>query len=103
VQKFGSSLPTRHYLYNSYGSLVGEYTDAGAPVLEVVKLGDLPIAVLTPAGTLYAQADQLNTVRSLRNSAGVTVWSWDSDPFGATTPNEDPDGDGLATALPMRL
>ncbi len=103
VQKFGSSVPTRHYLYNSDGLLVGEYTDAGASVLELVKLGDLPIAVLMPAGTLYAQADHLNTVRALQNAAGVTVWRWESDPFGAALPDEDPDGNGIATVFPLRF
>ncbi len=103
VQKFGSSVPTRHYLYNSDGSIVGEYTDAGAPVLEMVKLGDLPIAALTPAGTLYAQADHLNTVRALQNATGVTVWRWESDPFGAALPDEDPDGNGVATVFPLRF
>ncbi len=103
VQKFGSSVPTRHYLYNADGSLVGEYTDAGAPVLELVKLGDLPIAVLTSTGTLYAQADHLNTVRALQNAAGVTVWRWESDPFGAALPDEDPDGNGVATVFPLRF
>ena len=103
MQKFGSSVPARHYLYNSDGSLVGEYTDTGAPVLEVVKLGDLPIAVLTPAGTLYAQADHLSTVRALQNAAGVTVWRWESDPFGAVQPEQDPDGNGIATVFPLRF
>jgi RHS repeat-associated protein len=32
------------------------------------------------------------------------VWRWDqAEPFGATPPNEDPDGDGIAFDLPLRL
>lgn len=33
-----------------------------------------------------------------------TVWRWDqAEPFGNNPPNEDPDGDGIAFDLPLRL
>ena len=32
------------------------------------------------------------------------MWRWDqAEPFGVTPPNEDPDGDGIAFDLPLRL
>jgi len=31
------------------------------------------------------------------------VWKWESDAFGTALPNEDPDGDGQATTINLRL
>ncbi|MBI3562866.1 MAG: RHS repeat-associated core domain-containing protein [Gammaproteobacteria bacterium] len=33
----------------------------------------------------------------------VTVWRWDSDPFGVGMPNEDPDGDGVKVTMNLRF
>ena len=43
----------------------------------------------------YIHTDHLNTPRRItRRTTSDVVWSWDSDPFGATGPNENPSGLG---------
>ena len=68
---------------------------------ETVWLGDTPIAVVKKDPVTqqllvyYIQADHLNTPRVILDTANTPVWRWDnSDAFGNTLPNEDPDGDG---------
>jgi RHS repeat-associated protein len=36
-------------------------------------------------------------------SDNVIVWRWDSDPYGTSAPNEDPDGDSTAFAYDLRF
>jgi len=40
----------------------------------------------------YIHTDQLDTPRRITDQNNTVVWRWDSDPFGATPANEDPDG-----------
>ncbi|MCU7917739.1 MAG: RHS domain-containing protein, partial [Candidatus Thiodiazotropha sp. (ex Epidulcina cf. delphinae)] len=51
----------------------------------------------------YLHADHLNTPRSATDDAGEVVWRWESDAFGATAPQEDPDGDGVAVRVNLRF
>jgi RHS repeat-associated protein len=52
----------------------------------------------------FSYADHLATPRLIADENQKTVWRWDqAEPFGATPPNEDPDGDGVAFDLPLRL
>jgi RHS repeat-associated protein len=52
----------------------------------------------------YIVPDHLNTPRLIANQTGTTVWKWDQqEPFGATGPNADPDGDGVAFDFPLRF
>lgn len=52
----------------------------------------------------YIHTDHLNTPRRItRPSDDVIVWRWDSDPFGATAANEDPDGDTIVFAYHHRF
>jgi RHS repeat-associated protein len=86
------------FVYDEAGRLVGEYHDSGALIQETVWFGDIPVATIRPSGAsvelFYVHADHLNTPRRIsRPSDNVIVWRWDSDPFGATVANEDPDGD----------
>jgi len=43
----------------------------------------------------YLYADHLNTPRVATDGTNKVVWRWDSDAFGTSTANEDPDGDGV--------
>jgi RHS repeat-associated protein len=44
----------------------------------------------------YVHTDHLNTPRAItRPSDNAVIWRWDSDAFGTTAANEDPDGDGI--------
>ena len=46
----------------------------------------------------------LATPRLIADETQKTVWRWDNqEPFGNDTPNEDPDGDGVAFDLPLRF
>jgi RHS repeat-associated protein len=99
VRRATSSVTTL-YAYDEAGRLVGEYTSAGVLIQETVWLGDVPIATLRPNGSggvvlYYVHADQLNTPRLATDTANNIRWRWDSDPFGATPPNENPSALGL--------
>jgi RHS repeat-associated protein len=90
-------------LYDPEGNLVGEYDKAGAPVYEVAYIDELPLARMTPSAIQTIEADQLGTPRALVDANGKIVWRWDGDAFGASPPDEDPDGDSVKTSFPMRL
>ncbi len=74
---------------------------------------DVPAAIVlgpnapgNPSGQdklLYLEVDHLNTPRVARDEQKRVVWRWDSDAFGNTAPNEDPDGDGIKTTINLRF
>jgi RHS repeat-associated protein len=106
IQKSNAS-GTTQFVYDEAGHLLGEYT-GGTVIQETVWLGDVPVATLRPNGSavsiLYVHTDQLNTPRRLtRSTDNVIVWRWDSDPFGAALPNQDPDGDAVQTVYNLRF
>jgi len=86
------------FSYNQKGQLQGEYNQTGQPVQETVWLGGLPIAVLKPnasQGTttdiFYVHADHLATPRKITRPAdNKPVWTWESEAFGNSLPNENP-------------
>jgi RHS repeat-associated protein len=97
---------TTIFHYGLNGEIIGEtvYDNAGAKVGErdYVWLDTLPMAqservfssgVVTSSQFEYLHADQLNTPRLATDGSGTVVWRWDSDAFGAGTPDTDPDGD----------
>jgi RHS repeat-associated protein len=59
----------------------------------------------TAAKALYfIQVDHLATPRLVADETQKTVWRWDNqEPFGNNPANEDPDADGIAFDLPLRL
>ncbi|TJZ73892.1 RHS repeat-associated core domain-containing protein, partial [Chitiniphilus eburneus] len=70
---------------------------------------NIPVAVVqaaTPAPKLYyAWSDHLGTPRQLSNPAdNKIVWEWAiSEPFGHSTANADPDGDGQQLVYNLRF
>jgi len=68
---------------------MGRYTPTGGLVDETVWLGDLPVAVLTPAGQYYIAPDHLGAPHQITDSGKNTIWYWDDDPWcnGAATGN----------------
>jgi RHS repeat-associated protein len=105
VQKEGqgaSNGPVR-FVYDNAHRLLGEYDKSGNRQQETVWLGDLPVAALTPAGTLYVHADHLNTPRVLMDADDRAVWRWDSDAFGVGAAQEDPDADKRKVVYNLRL
>jgi RHS repeat-associated protein len=67
-------------------------------IQETIWLGDTPVATIrpgTPVGIFYVHTDHLNTPRKVtRRSDNQLRWTWESDPFGGSTPNENPAGLG---------
>ena len=103
----------RYSLYAVSGQWLGEYDSAGAPVQQIVWLGDLPVGVLTGSGVAqklhYIEADALGTPRVVvdpaRGAGGTAVWRWEltREAFGSTAPDQDPDGDSVAFVFDMRF
>lgn len=92
-----------HFVYDEAGHLLGEYTPEGQPVQETVYLDDMPVAVLKDGMTFFVYPDHLWTPRGVVDAKGKVLWRWDSDPFGATPPNEDPDGDRKTFTYNLRF
>ena len=93
---------TRQYFYDEQGHLTGEYDATGQLIQEIIWLGDLPVAVLkstTPASVttdiFYIYADHLGTPRKItRPNDNRVVWSWESEAFGNSLPDQNPSGLG---------
>lgn len=107
VKKTTSGSST-YFAYDEVGHLVGEYGNSGNLIEETVWFGDTPVATLRPNGggvnLFYVHADHLNTPRRIsRPSDNAVVWRWDSDPFGTTAVNDDPDGDSNPVAYNLRF
>jgi len=88
------------FVYDELGHLIGEYDGTGAAIQEIVWLRDTPVATIRQEACglsiFYIHTDHLNTPRRItRRSTSDVVWSWDGDPFGTATPNENPAGLGI--------
>ncbi len=97
-----------YFVYDEEGHLLGEYDGSGNLIQETVWLGDIPVATLRPNGggvsIYYVHTDHLNTPRRIsRPSDNVIVWRWDSNPFGGTAANEDPDADSTLFSYQLRF
>lgn len=80
------------FAYDEFGQLIGEFDLGGEPDQETVFLASVPVALLDGTATYYIHADHSSTPRAF-SDGNTIVWRWDSDPFGASLPDEDPDGD----------
>ena len=100
---------TTYFVYDEAGHLLGEYDAAGGLIQETVWFGDLPVATLRPDGqsgieVFYVHVDHLNTPRKItRPGDDEIIWRWDSDPFGETPADEDPDGDQASFTYNLRF
>jgi RHS repeat-associated protein len=110
-QRVKKSNPTgaTYFVYDEAGHLAGEYDQSGAMIQELVWLNDIPVATIrtdqggTGAGVFYIHTDHLNAPSKItRPSDNVAIWRWDHDPYGNGTPNQDPDGNGLALNFNLR-
>jgi RHS repeat-associated protein len=95
------------YVYDEQGKLIAEFnsatTDNGL-LNEFVYLGDIPIAINQGAtNTYFIQTDHLNTPRSVLGGGNTQIWKWDSEPFGSTAANQDPDGNAVTFTLNLRF
>jgi len=100
IEKFAGTSAATLLMYDEAGHLLGEYSGAGGALIqETIWLGDLPVATLRPNGAgisiYYVHADQLGTPRMVtRPTDNAILWRWDSDPFGAALPNQNPQAQG---------
>ena|GEM_PF-5163089 len=79
----------------------------GVDIQEGGKLSANTVVNTTPEGgesALYAiHTDHLGTPRYLSNSNASIIWRWQSDAFGSTLADEDPDGDGQRFVFNLRF
>jgi len=97
---------TVFYHYDPQGRLIAETSGTGAALRTYVWRDDAPLAQIEYVPSrkvLYYELDQLNTPRAAMDEMGKVVWRWESDAFGSTAANEDPDGDGVKTTVNMRF
>lgn len=97
---------TTIYIYDLADHLLGEFNGTGSPLRTYIWKDDTPVAVIlhgTPEKVLYLETDHLNTPIAARDENAKLVWKWESDAFGSTLPNEDPDGDGQKTTINLRF
>ena len=92
------------YLYDLFGHLIAEHDQNGSHIRDYVWLDDIPIAQIDQGEVFsYLHFDHLSTPRLATNDNQTIVWRWDSDAFGTTAANEDPDGDMIATTINLRF
>ena len=99
-----------YFTYDEAGRLLGEYGSDGSPKQQLLWFGDLPVGVLQGAGSSqqlhYIEPDHLGTPRAIIDgSRNVAIWEWKltGEAFGATPPNQDPDGDGNTFTFDLRF
>ena len=91
------------FAYTEDGKHLGDYDVNGNALQEVIWFAGLPVAVSQTDNLFYVYSDHLGTPRVITNQANTTVWQWQSDGFGKTAANEDPDGDGNPFAFNLRF
>jgi len=90
------------FAYDEAGNLIGEYDSLGNPIHEHVWFDGAPVAVIVGSDVHYVHTDHLGTPRAITDS-GTVVWRWESDPFGSTAAQEDPDGDLTSFTYNLRF
>ncbi|MDX1914883.1 MAG: IPTL-CTERM sorting domain-containing protein [Methylophilus sp.] len=110
---------TIEYSYDESDHLLSEIRHPNDNLYTYVWRDDIPVAVIIhPAAQqlanptqaisnadqiIYLETDHLNTPRIGRDQSGKKVWSWESDAFGSTLANEDPDNDGHKVIINLRF
>lgn len=93
--------------YDLRGHLIGETTESGQPIRDLIWMDNAPVAQITNDGTaeqlVYLHTDHLTTPRSATDHAQRTVWRWEVDAFGSSAAQEDPDNDGQVTQVMLRF
>ncbi len=81
------SVPEFFFVYDEAGHPAGKYDGNGNPLWETAWLGDLPVAVLSPAGRFYIAPDHLGAPHQITDPSVAVVWQWNHDPFGIGAPS----------------
>jgi RHS repeat-associated protein len=93
VRKNLAPTGNHYYVYDEAGHLIGEY-NGNTLIQETVWLGDIPVATLRGSSIYYVHTDHLNAPKKVTQTNNGVRWSWDRDPFGTTTVNQNPSGLG---------
>ena len=93
---------TTLFAYGEVGELLGEYDASGTALQETVWFNGARVALLDGTSTYYVHSDHLGTPRVI-SDGNTAIWRWESDPFGSTLPDEDPDNDGTTFTYNLRF
>lgn len=92
------------YVYDLSGQLIAEHDISGTLIRDYVWLGGAPVAQIDAGEVFsYLQFDHLGTARLATDDSQAVVWRWDSDAFGTSTPDEDPDGNAASVTVNLRF
>lgn len=89
VQKVVNGVATL-FAYDDGGRLIGEYNASGAPFLETIYLGNIPLVLFKGNAAYYVHSDYRNTPRVIENGSRQVVWRWDATPFGDSAADSNP-------------
>jgi RHS repeat-associated protein len=102
-----SAASTTVYHYDLQGRLIAESRGDSTPLRAYVWDDGQPIAQIEYAPgnerLYYLHTDHLATPRLATDSAQRVVWRHEGEAFGASVPNEDPDGDGQRVTINLRF
>ncbi|ALN56523.1 Rhs family protein [Lysobacter enzymogenes] len=109
VRKYSGS-DDRYTVYDEAGHWLGEYDFNGVVVQQAIWMEAAPVGLWTGAvvqqALHYVEVDHLATPRVVIDPVrDLAVWAWDlkGEVFGAGSPNEDTDGDGVMFSFNMRF
>ncbi len=88
-------------------TFTGSFPPRGSRLRFLVTAGNVTCQgppPVTEAKLYYIHADHLNTPRAITDEQQRVVWRWENtEPFGKSPPEEDPDGDGVQFEFPLRF
>ncbi len=98
----GKPIDTRFYLYDG-DQLISEIREDGRLAVDYVYLGHHPVAMVVNGARYAVHSNHLGAPIGVTDMAGRLVWQAHYAPFGRARVDEDPDGDGQAFTLHLRL
>ncbi|WP_028490492.1 RHS repeat-associated core domain-containing protein [Thiothrix lacustris] len=109
-----TALSTTVYHYDLHGRLLMETSSTGVILATYIyDEAGVPLAILQAANStynptaqeqvIYLHTDHLGTPRMATDSNRRIVWKWESDAFGATPAQQDPDADNKQTVVNLRF
>ncbi|MBN6151933.1 type IV secretion protein Rhs [Xanthomonas sp. AmX2] len=106
VRRFLGTANT-YTLYDEAGNWIGDYGGDGQPIQQAIWMGGIPVGLLSNNNKLsYIVPDHVGTPRAVVDPVrDVFIWSWNikGEAYGATSPSQDTDNDGVEFLLDMRF
>ena len=99
----GNTATATQNIYVSFVATVGGGTGGGAGGGTTTPPTPGGGATVTTEAVYWHHNDHLGTPQALTNANGTVVWNISQTPFGITTVNEDPDGDGITVTNNFRF